>query len=121
MGRENSYNSLNKYLTNQRGTSLDFNQQNNNINHKSPLIGKDTSYMNNGHININNRHRSNPEYIDKFSSEFQKRLDETEKNKQIEQNIRSTYKNDKAEFRRHNPTNLSFNIAAKSTLMGPII
>jgi hypothetical protein len=39
----------------------------------------------------------------------------------MEENIRSTYQNDKAEFRRHNPTNLSFNIAAKSTLMGPIV
>jgi hypothetical protein len=77
--------------------------------------------MNNGYISINNRHRSNPEYIEKFPTELQKRLEETQKNKQMEENIRSTYQNDRAEFRRHNPTNLSFNIAAKNTLMGPIV
>lgn len=77
MGGENSYNSVTTNTTNQRGTSLDFNQQNNNMNSGSPLNGRETSYMNNGYISINNRHRSNPEYIDKFPSELQKRLEET--------------------------------------------
>jgi hypothetical protein len=77
--------------------------------------------MNNGYISINNRHRSNPDYINNFPTELQKRLEDTLKNKQTEESIRSTYQNDRAEFRRHNPTNLSFNIAAKSTLMGPIV
>jgi hypothetical protein len=77
MGRENLYNSVKTNTTNQRGTSLDLNQQNNNMNHGPPLVGKETSYMNNGYISINNRHRSNPEYIDKFPSELQKRLEET--------------------------------------------
>ena len=108
----------NNYGTNYRGSSMDLSQP---ITEKNPTFNKESSYMNNSYININNRHRSNPEYIDKFPTEMQKRVDETNKNKQIEENLRKIYQNDRAEFRRHNPTNLSFNIAAKNTLMGPIL
>lgn len=120
MGRDNSYNSTNTNSTNRLGNSIDYNSLN-KTNLNSPQTVQDTSYMNNGYISINNRHRSNPEYIDKFPTELQKRIHENQQNKQMEENIRTTYNIDKAEFRRHNPTNLSFNIAAKSTLMGPIL
>ena len=43
------------------------------------------------------------------------------KNQQVEQNIINRYEMNRAEFRKNNPTNLSFNIAARTSLMSPII
>ena len=95
MERYNSYEVNASNQANHRGSSVDFSHANlNSGSHVS--LNKEPSYFNNSYININNRHRSNPEYIDKFPSELQKRVEETQKNKQIEENLIQIYQNDRA-------------------------
>jgi hypothetical protein len=61
----------------------------------------------------NNRHKSNPEYYNAYDAEWNRRREEYLKSMEMDELSRNKLQ-DKKEFRKHNPTNLSFNLAAQS-------
>jgi hypothetical protein len=64
-------------------------------------------------LSMNNRHRSNPEYNNAYDADWKRKREDYLKNVETEEAARHRLQ-DKREFRKYNPTNLSFNLAAQS-------
>lgn len=68
-------------------------------------------------FNANDRHQSNPSYINHYDSELQRRREDYMKTIEMDNIARAKYA-DRRDFRKYNPTNLSFNLAGQNIVGG---
>lgn len=66
-------------------------------------------------MNANDRHKSNPSYLNHYDQELLRRKEDYMKTIEMDQVARN-HLSDKQSFRRNNPTNLSFNLAGQSVV-----
>jgi len=66
-------------------------------------------------LNTNDRHKSNPSYLNNYDQELNRRKEDYHKTIEIDQYAKNQL-SDKKTFRRNNPTNLSFSLAGQSVL-----